>query len=67
MASMDITERLTCVSEGRHLDLVDIVCDDAVSEIQKLRKALERIRDFPYSNAPEKFALINIARDALGR
>jgi hypothetical protein len=40
---MDITERLDMIGSGQHLDLADIVCADAVREIETLRKEVRRL------------------------
>lgn len=38
MASMTLLERLERISLGEHLDLADIVCGDAATEIRNLRQ-----------------------------
>ena len=43
MSVMDITERLAMIGRGEHLDLADIVCADAVREIETLRKEVRRL------------------------
>lgn len=40
---MDITERLEMIASGQHLDLADIVCRDAVREIEQLRDEVGRL------------------------
>jgi hypothetical protein len=40
---MTIVERLNIIGTGRHLDLADIVCSDAVSEIERLEARIEEL------------------------
>lgn len=37
MAAPDIVDRLGLLAKGGHLDLADIVCADAITEIERLR------------------------------
>lgn len=41
MSALDIIDRLELLARGDNLDLADIVCADAISEIKKLRRSLD--------------------------
>lgn len=41
MPALDIVDRLNLLARGDNLDLADIVCADAVAEIERLRTALD--------------------------
>lgn len=45
MTKLDIVARLNLLARGDNLDLADIVCADAISEIKRLRQALEVLLD----------------------
>jgi hypothetical protein len=49
MTAPDITRRLEILAKGNHLDLADLVCADAITEIKQLRGALEIIDKVIYA------------------
>lgn len=67
MSRMNITERLTRIGRGEHLDLVDLVCGDAVTEIQRLRTVLLNIQSLAERGFPiDHMKLATRCRLALG-